>query len=465
MVKHSPGRNHRSKGIKVKHILQICVLLAVCFWLIYQVKHSHDKKKAFDEHNAKISQTTHVPNEILKFGRKDLHPRLEETSTKNEKHDEEEEEETGGEEEEIKHEDEEQEEDSKTEEKDSEGRGGGDDEIDENDQETSEIETERDEELIDEDKEREEGDERETEEKDSEDKEGRNENEKEAEEKDSRDGGSRSAHEAREENYKGDDASSAVTHDTETITTEAERGSVDKSNEGNDMNGQEEESKSNNSTASEAEKGEMGDNGISPNVTGKEDKGFEIVSSKSEDSLPLNSTMTIESNTQQELGNNSTEQHLDVHNLLLHNGTENKPDATEGTGTEDLKNNPNIASNTSQSDSNLIATIGESSNSSTTMDFALSDEVTMSNALVGVEGQSESLTKEENADGTRIEKSDASNGTDKSWDSSETGNTDEVHHDSIDSSVPLVEKDVSMDLDTLPEIRTEGSNNEDAAAE
>ena len=121
MYKQSPGRNHRSKGIKVKRTLQICVLLAVCFWLIYQVKHSHDKKKAFDEHDAKISQTTHVPDEILKFGRKDLHPRLEETATKNEKHDEEEEveeeeeEETGGEEEENKHEDEEQEEDSKTE--------------------------------------------------------------------------------------------------------------------------------------------------------------------------------------------------------------------------------------------------------------------------------------------------------------------------------------------------------------
>ncbi|PSS29252.1 Papilin like [Actinidia chinensis var. chinensis] len=463
MVKQSLSRNHRSKGIKGTHILQICVLLAVCFWLIYQVKHSHDKKKAFDEHDAKISQTTRVPDEILKFGRKDRQPRLEETIMKNEKHDEEEveEEDTGGEEEENN----EEQEDSKTEEKDDEGRGGGDDEIDENDQEKSEIEAERDEEFIDEEKDREEGDEKETEEKegwnkkketeekDSKDKEGRNENEKEAEEKDSRDGGNRSAHEAREENYKGDDASSAVTHDTEAITSETERGSVDNSKEDTDMDGQEEESKSNDTMGSEAEKGE---NGTSPNVTGKEDEGsFEIVSSKSEDSSPLNSTMTIESNTRQELGNNSTEQHLDVHNILLQNGTETKPDATEaqmgGTATVDL-----------------IAVIGESSNSSTTTDFTLSEKVKTSNASVGVEGQSESLTKEGNADGTQIEKSEASNRTDKIQDSSETGNTDEVHHDSIDSSdssIPLEGKDISTDLDTVLEIRNEGSNNEDAAAE
>ncbi|GFY89489.1 hypothetical protein Acr_06g0014290 [Actinidia rufa] len=443
MVKHSPSRNHRSKGIKGTHILQIGVLLAVCFWLIYQVKHSHDKKKAFDEHDAKISQTTHVPNEILKFGRKYLQPRLEETIMKNEKHDEEEveveEEETGGEEEENKHEDEEQE-DSKTEERDDEGREGGDNEIDENDQEKLEIEAERDEEFIDEEKDREEGDEKETEEKDSKDKEGRNENEKEteekdsedkkgqnekeAEEKDSRDGGNRSAHEAREENYKGDDASSAVTHDTEAITTETERGSVDNSKEDTDMDGQEEESKSNDTMSSEAEKGE---NGTSPN------------------SPTLN----------KELGNNSTEQHLDVHNILLQNGTETKPDATKaqigGTATVDL-----------------IATIGESSNSSTTTDFTLSEKVKTSNASVGVEGQSESLAKEGNADGTQIEKTEASNRTDKIQDLSETGDTDEVHHDSIDSSdssIPLEGKDISTDLDTVLEIRNEGSNNEDAAAE
>ncbi|KAL7227463.1 hypothetical protein ACSBR1_022339 [Camellia fascicularis] len=159
MVKQSPSRDHRSKGVKAKQVLQICVLLAVCFWLVYQVKRFHDKKKSFDESDAKISLKTHVDDEILKFGQKGLLPRLDETIMKNEKHDEveAEEEETGGggggeeedkqhEEEEVKedkHEEEEVVEDDKheeeepedntTEEKEAEGRGGGDDEIDEHD--------------------------------------------------------------------------------------------------------------------------------------------------------------------------------------------------------------------------------------------------------------------------------------------------------------------------------------------
>ncbi|CBI25108.3 unnamed protein product, partial [Vitis vinifera] len=105
----SPSRNQRSKGFKVKHILQICLLLAVCFWLIYQVKHSHDKKKEFDANDAKISSNTQGGNELLKFGRKDLHPRVD-GEAKNEKHGEEEteeEDEAGGvEEEESKHDEE-----------------------------------------------------------------------------------------------------------------------------------------------------------------------------------------------------------------------------------------------------------------------------------------------------------------------------------------------------------------------
>ncbi|KAL5787970.1 hypothetical protein ACOSP7_004919 [Xanthoceras sorbifolium] len=89
MIKRSPSRNQRSKGVKVKHVLQICVLVAVCFWLIYQVKHSHDKKKEFDMRDTKIS-VKEQNDDGLKLGRKDL-PRAQEAS-KNEKHEEEEEE-------------------------------------------------------------------------------------------------------------------------------------------------------------------------------------------------------------------------------------------------------------------------------------------------------------------------------------------------------------------------------------
>ncbi|PQQ10772.1 neurofilament medium polypeptide [Prunus yedoensis var. nudiflora] len=54
MLKQSPSRNQRSKGFKVKHALQMFLLLAICIWLLYQLKHSHDKK-AYEESSAKIS--------------------------------------------------------------------------------------------------------------------------------------------------------------------------------------------------------------------------------------------------------------------------------------------------------------------------------------------------------------------------------------------------------------------------
>ncbi|KAL7203391.1 hypothetical protein ACSBR2_016646 [Camellia fascicularis] len=487
MFKQSPSRNHRSKGIKVKRVLQICVLLAVCFWLVYQVKHSHDKKKEYDENDAKISHEKHFDGEISKIGRKAILPGLEETTMKN---DEVEEEETGGEEEEEnkQHDEEEQEEEDKIEEKEDEGRGGGDDEIDERDQEKSEMGVEHEVDFIDEEKEREEADEKEAENKDVQNE---NENENSLKDRD-HDGGNRNAHEAREEHYRADDASSAVTHETE-------GGSLENSNKNTEMNSQVEENKANNAeeitvaqntTGVEAAKGEMAENVVSPNVTRKEEKGYQIGSSKSEDSSPLNSTMTTEENNQPEIGNNnSTEGSSGTNNLSMQNETETKPDASkaqndmvEGTTSEDSalqtvalgqENNSNTAaSNNNQSDSNLMissntenleaAAKGESSNSSTTSEFSVSEKVTTSNASVEVEG-----TTEEHTDATRNEKSETSNATDvkdESRDSAETGNAYVVHHDPVDSSISL-EKDVRMDLDTLPEIRTEGSNNEDAAAE
>ncbi|CAL5377547.1 unnamed protein product [Camellia sinensis] len=479
MFKQSPSRNHRSKGIKVKRVLQICVLLAVCFWLVYQVKHSHDKKKEFDENDAKLSHEKHFDGEISKIGRKAILPGLEETTMKN---DEVEEEETGGGEEEEKKEE------DKSEEKEDEGRGGGDDQIAERDQQKSEIGVEHEVDFIDEEMEREKADEKEAESKGV-----QNENENSLEDR-NHGGGNRNAHEAREEHYRADDASSAVTHETE-------GGSLENSNKKTEMNSLGEKNKVNNAeeitvaqnrTGIEDAKGEMVENVVSPNVTGKEEKRYEIGSSKSEDSWLLNSTMTTEANNQPEIGNNnSTDGSLETNNLSLQNETETKASASkaqnatvEGTTSEDSalqtialgqENNSNAtASKNNQSDSNLMissntenlesAAKGEFSNSSSTSELSISEKVATSNASVGVEGTS---TTEEHTDATRNEKSETSNGTDvkdESRDSAKTENPDVVHHDPVDSSIPL-EKDVRADLDTLPEIRTEGSNNEDAAAE
>lgn len=209
MYRHSPVRNQRSKGIKIKHVLQVCLLIAVCFWLIFQVKRSHDKKKEFEanNNNPKISLNTHA-DEIVKFGRKDLQPKLEESTTGTELQEDTQEQDDDDE---NKHEEEEQDEDKIEE------GGGGDDEIDENEQEKSNMEIERDEvDIVDEDKEI-----ADKEIEDKETEEGDGDESQTGTTVDHDEDGTTSTehtHEAREEHYKADDASSAViTQDPENV--------------------------------------------------------------------------------------------------------------------------------------------------------------------------------------------------------------------------------------------------------
>ncbi|KAH0468911.1 hypothetical protein IEQ34_002143 [Dendrobium chrysotoxum] len=68
MMRQSSSRNQRYKGgLRFRHFLQICLLLAICIWLVYQVKHSHDKKRAFVERKEVEDQAF-----SFRFGRKDL---------------------------------------------------------------------------------------------------------------------------------------------------------------------------------------------------------------------------------------------------------------------------------------------------------------------------------------------------------------------------------------------------------
>jgi hypothetical protein len=252
MIKRNPSvRNQRSKGCKVKHVLQGILLLGVCFWLIYQVKHNHDKKKEFDKNDLKLPSRTE-PDQIVKLGRKDLLPGKVEVVDQNEKHEEEDEDEhvvddvenkrehdehqQEGEdghkheteeseenvdevreehgEEENKHGvlEEQEEDESKSEEIEDEGV---DVETDENDHDKSDADNnDHDDDVVDDEKEKEEeGDETENEEKEDEEKGGLVENHE--------------NHEAREEHYKGDDASSAVTHDTHSTSTETETSNLE----------------------------------------------------------------------------------------------------------------------------------------------------------------------------------------------------------------------------------------------
>ncbi|OWM64769.1 cilia- and flagella-associated protein 251 [Punica granatum] len=268
MLKRSTSRNQRPRGVRMKHVLQIVVLVGICFWLIYQVKYSHDKRRELSGKDAKLSRKEEDGSDVVKLGRKDLN-RVADVGGQNEKHVEEEEEEEDKhedgeedrEEEMSKKEDDQSEETEKHDEEEGqeEEEGGKEREV-EDEEETKDDEPEnqdkprdevdRDEDFIDEEKEREEEsseDKETTEDKEaSEDKETAEGNEEEEEEKqglvedenqslagdEAHDEVDRSIHEAREEHYKRDDASSAVAHDNnQLISSEMEKFDLDFANE------------------------------------------------------------------------------------------------------------------------------------------------------------------------------------------------------------------------------------------
>ncbi|KAL4311941.1 hypothetical protein GQ457_01G027160 [Hibiscus cannabinus] len=73
MIKQPATRNQRCKGLKVKHVLQICGMLALCIWMLHQFRNTYDKEglvqNVMSEHGA------------IKLGRKDLDPRSENNET------------------------------------------------------------------------------------------------------------------------------------------------------------------------------------------------------------------------------------------------------------------------------------------------------------------------------------------------------------------------------------------------
>lgn len=143
ILKQSSSKNLRSKGFKVKHFLQICLLLAICFWLLHQVRKSYDRKKAYEEGTATQSEVK-SEHEGIKLGRKDVRLPVQQVTLE-------------GERQEVDETEVDETKKAKPEESKDEGGGGGDDEIDGNEQDKSEEEEpEEVEDLIDEeDRERE----------------------------------------------------------------------------------------------------------------------------------------------------------------------------------------------------------------------------------------------------------------------------------------------------------------------
>ncbi|KAH9609953.1 hypothetical protein KSS87_012267 [Heliosperma pusillum] len=469
MLKQSPSRSNKSKGIKMKHVLQICVLLAVCFWLIYQVKHSQEKRREFEAKDVKVVDKAQVDGDILKLGRKDL-PRFTKIVTGGDKHGEdddekedEEVEETKPDEEENKHEEDEPErEDGSIKEREEE-RGGGDDETDEIELEKKESEYEHGVEKVDEDKERDEDEEdveenhAENEEKDVQEKEGHfdDEENEDAENEDhnekdlvsndrDHDGDNADTHGAREEQYKADDASSEVAQHvhnnipkTENVTSGQANGMFGKVD-----SGQENETKSFDNP----------DNLIKMQVEPRKEMSSNLTSLTGKNPDLSNGVITASnSNVSQnvivegELG--------DKVSTLLHNlsGDSNKPE---------LAKDGNQASGALNKTENANTNGGES--------------ISFSNATMASQiGNDTDATKPEKVNsaanenhGVNLGKTETG-GTDGSSSSHINESAGDIQHDPIDESdnVTEEERESSVDLETLPDIQTEGQSDEETMAE
>ncbi|GER43293.1 pinin [Striga asiatica] len=449
MYKQSPSRNQRSKRLKLKYVLQICLLLAVCFWLIYQVKHSHDKKREFEELDSKSSlQTKSNNDEILKLGRKDI-ARLKDEDIIEE-------------DEESKPEDDEPEEKIKTNNEqdnmdDHEQENPDDAEVDNKEEdsadeeiESREVETEGDSVV------------------------GENENENESESDD------KIMHEAREEQYKADDASSAVTHDAR-MATENSNEHVENVLEENSIgNGNKTEETNEEDKIREdldVGGGETGAFDQKSNITNSE-ANVDVLNESELNHAPPNDTVVEEGFNRNLTGNGSAE-------VIT---TERHELALEGTNNSSISND-NSTSNSESKDAEPQSNDGISNNltgSGETKDGELQSEDFSNSAVNDNDNNTEALlpgqnatleasvvaeNRTENSNSIEPEKEDMSDG---SYENSEsTGNdnpNEEIQQDGVDLSESddlagsVEEKEVRTDLETLPEIQTEGTNNDDDVA-
>ncbi|XP_020966829.1 dentin sialophosphoprotein-like isoform X1 [Arachis ipaensis] len=529
MMKRLPSRSNRSKGIRVKHVLQIVLLLGVCFWLIYQVKHNHDKKKEYDENDEKLLVQTQA-NQILKLGRKDLHPVKDEVN-RNEKRDEEEEDENVVEDvvnkaeptyeedddegskneteesEDNKHEvrdqreeenkldaEEQQEEDeNKSEEMEDEGRGVGDDEIDENDQEKTEVGTDHDEEFVDEEKEKEEVDE-----KENENGEGEGEGKGELVE-------NHNTREAREEHYKGDDASSAVTHDAHTTNTETEALSLGNSDEKLVTNKTKPENEATYSDESNSNQKDSdlkvteGDLTRNPSNATSGIEGGNNTLSNPVDSSNLNDTATANSNNHLEASSDMKNVTTEASKNLSGAGVDilSSSDQNKTVILSESDHSQNSTGNTTISGDDRVQTDGlvqgdnrnslseenlHDSNATATVKTENGDASAGESLTLG-SGESENarlLASNETGNGSRNEISDVSEGDNPEGNSGSEdeifkgdSQTDEMSDessangtsDSVDGIDSSDDAKFRTDLDTLPDFRNEGENGDEIAAE
>ncbi|GMH03219.1 hypothetical protein Nepgr_005058 [Nepenthes gracilis] len=73
MLKQSTSRNQRSKALKIKHALQICLLLVISIWILHQLKlFLNNESKNGGIFPLGRPETTQIGHEDLRLSRKSL---------------------------------------------------------------------------------------------------------------------------------------------------------------------------------------------------------------------------------------------------------------------------------------------------------------------------------------------------------------------------------------------------------
>lgn len=459
MYRQYSSRNQRNKGMKVKHALQICMFLAVCFWLLYQVKHSHDKKKEFEESDVDDPLDRGSIGGLIKIGRKDIRPLYQEVVTVNEQHNQAaEEEETT----EVENNHEEDRSPDRKVEVDNEASRDGDDETDEHEIEKSDREVDQEEDNIT-DEAGDGGIDSETG-KISDDGNGRK--QENSVENGGLDGDDEN-HEAHEELYKADDASSAVSHDNHTQTTENESKFVRSSGhlhenilelENNENHGEE----ANNGQIKERLEVGSGEESEDANRSSATDIATNVIAietkennlESSEKNPSPNNTLTEASNNHLAASNGTTDVTTQNPRLSEQNVTESVPELDHGQGivTEDTSaegsnfetialeqaNNSTIDVENHLSYSNSTDHTESINSESNLEDFSKPSNDTDSFTVVRIARSEHALVDGANTQKNEIisANSVSSDGTDEVLEPAITGNENpkEVHIDSTDLS-------------------------------
>ncbi|KAG2243741.1 hypothetical protein Bca4012_022479 [Brassica carinata] len=434
MKKQSSSRSQRgSRGIKGKHVVQICVLLGVCIWLIYQVKYSHDKKKEFYEANGKKSTVLlETEDGMVKLGRKDLLPGYHNQIEKEKHVEEEEDEEEEEEEKESKsnvenstHEEEEKEDEEDEEDKSKLGEKVVEEDEEENkheeeDDDIDEQDQSKDDELLQEEKEN-----------------GSNEKETETNHADETD---MTVHEAREEHYKADDASSAVSHESRILNTERLKESY-----GNSTGPAQENSP--NATISEVEI--------------QKEPVLKLGEAESRDSVEktVNAVTELRGET---VNGNSTEAVLEASGFLQnetrtmqersqeHDKTEN---GAPPSGSSDLQNVVELEQTRNETDANVTVSANITNTSS------IQDESRNSTSKPSLIENTSGSNTTEVKETSRYEGDDETEEKESS-DHFATEQTEEAD-DTPESTMLQEEREALTDPQTLPDISIEGKEEED----